>query len=111
MSNRTLVIALGAFLCVLPLQAKSGEYWVGAWASAPSVNGHAKPAEEVLTGTTLREVVHVTMGGEMVRVRFSNVFGTSPLVIGAAEIAQTLKGAAIVAGSGKALTFNHQPSV
>jgi lysophospholipase L1-like esterase len=111
MSNRTLVIALGAFLCVQPLQAKSGEQWVGAWASAPSVDGHAKPAEQVLTGTTLREVVHATMGGEMVRVRFSNVFGTSPLVIGAAEIAQTLKGPAIAGGTGKAITFNKQPSV
>ncbi len=42
------------------------------------------------------------MGGETVRVRFSNLYGTSPLVIGAVEIAQTLKGAAIVPGTGKA---------
>jgi lysophospholipase L1-like esterase len=112
MSKRTLVIALGAFLCVQPLLAKSNEkQWVGAWASAPSVDGHAKPAEQVLTGATLREVVRVTLGGETVRVRFSNVFGTSPLVIGAAEIAQTQKGAAIVGGTGKPITFNKQPSV
>jgi lysophospholipase L1-like esterase len=111
MSNRTLVIVLGALLCVQPLLAKSNTQWVGVWASAPSVNGHGKPAEQVLTGATLREVVHVSMGGETVRVRFSNVFGTSPLVIGAAEIAQTLKGAAIAPGTGKALTFNKQSSV
>ena len=63
------------------------------------------------TGVTLREVVHVSIGGEMVRVRFSNLYGTDPLVIGAAQIAQTLKGAAVVAGSGKPLTFHGQPSV
>ena len=63
------------------------------------------------TGVTLREVVHVSIGGETVRVRFSNLYGTDPLVIGAAQIAQTLKGAAIVAGSGKPLTFHGQPSV
>ncbi len=113
MSNRTLAIAaLGSLLCVQPLLAKSdAKQWVGVWASAPSVDGHAKPAEQVLTGATLREVVHVSRGGEVVRVRFSNVFGNSPLVIGAAEIAQTQKGAAIVGGTGKAITFNNQPSV
>jgi lysophospholipase L1-like esterase len=112
MSNRTLAIALGSLLCVQPLLAKSdAKQWVGVWASAPSVDGRAKPAEQVLTGATLREVVRVSLGGEMVRVRFSNVFGNSPLVIGAAEIAQTQKDAAIVGGTGKAITFNHQPSV
>jgi lysophospholipase L1-like esterase len=112
MSNRTLVIALGALLCVQPLLAKSNaKEWVGVWASAPSMNAHAKTAEQVLAGETLREVVHVSMGGEMVRVRFSNLYGNAPLVIGAAEIAQTLKGAAIVGGTGKAITFDGQPSV
>jgi lysophospholipase L1-like esterase len=53
----------------------------------------------------------VSIGGEMVRVRFSNLYGTDPLVIGAAQIAQTLKGAAVVAGSGKPLTFHGQTSV
>jgi lysophospholipase L1-like esterase len=53
----------------------------------------------------------VSIGGDMVRVRFSNLYGTSPLLIGAAEVAQTLKGADIVAGTGKALTFHGAPSV
>src|SRR5580698_10084435 len=101
MRNRTLVFALGAVLCVQPLLAKSSsEHWVGVWASAPLLDAHAKPAEQALAGTTLREVVHVSMGGEMVRVRFSNLYGTSPLVISASEISQTAKGSAIVPGSG-----------
>jgi lysophospholipase L1-like esterase len=111
-----LFVALSFVLCVQPLSAKSkAKQWVGTWASAPLLAAHAKPAEELVspgtTGVTLREVVHVSIGGEMVRVRFSNLYGTDPLVIGAAEIAQTLKGAAVVAGSGKPLTFHGQPSV
>ena len=109
-------MALTAVLCVQPLLAKSdAKQWVGTWASAPLLDAHAKPAEELVapgtTGVTLREVVHVSIGGDTVRVRFSNLYGTSPLVIGAAEIAQTLKGAAIVPGTGKPLTFHGQPSV
>src|SRR5271170_2799568 len=110
--SRSLILVLAAVVSVQPLLAKpEATKWVGTWASAPLLDAHTKPAEAVLTGATLREVVHVSIGGDMVRVRFSNLYGTSPLVIGAAEIAQTLKGADIVAGTGKALTFHGTPSV
>src|ERR1700733_1247998 len=116
LSARTLFVALTAALCVQPLLAKSDhQQWVGTWASAPLQDAHAKSADQLVapgtTGATLREVVHVSIGGEMVRVRFSNLYGTDPLVIGAAQIGQTLKGAAVVAGSGKPLTFHGQTSV
>jgi lysophospholipase L1-like esterase len=113
---RTLFVALTTALCVQPLLAKSDhQQWVGTWASAPLLDAHAKSADQLVatgtTGATLREVVHVSIGGEMVRVRFSNLYGTDPLVIGAAQIAQTVKGAAVVPSSGKPLTFHGQPSV
>jgi hypothetical protein len=124
--KRSLVVLTPVFtplltfvLSVQPLLAKpksTQEHWVGTWASAPSVDARAGNAEQLSApaeqpGVTLREVVHVSMGGEMVRVRFSNLFGTSPLVISAAAIAQTLKDAAIVEGSSKPLTIHGQPSV
>jgi lysophospholipase L1-like esterase len=120
MSNtrtRSLIVTLTFVLCVPSLLAKpEAKKWVGTWASSPLLDAHAKSAEELLTagtqsGATLREVVHVSIGGETVRVRFSNLYGTIPLLIGAVEIAQTLKGVAIVPGTNKAVTFNGQPSV
>src|SRR3984885_8318988 len=113
---RTLFVALTAVLCVQPLAAKSDhQQWVGTWASAPLLDAHAKLADQLVvpgsTGVTLREVVHVSIGGEGVRVRFSNLYGTVPLVIGAVQVSQTRKGAAVVSGSGKPLTFHGQPSV
>jgi lysophospholipase L1-like esterase len=108
--SRSLILALAAVVSAQPLLAKP-EKWVGTWASSPLLDVHAQPSEAVLTGATLREVVHVSIGGDTVRVRFSNLYGTDPLVIGAAEIAQTLKGSDIVAGTGKALTFHGTPSV
>jgi lysophospholipase L1-like esterase len=120
MSNtrtRSLILSLIIVLAVPSLLAKpEAKKWIGTWASAPLLDAHAKNAEDLLTagtqsGATLREVVHVSMGGETVRVRFSNLYGTSPLVINAVEIAQSLKGVAIVPGTNKAVTFNGQPSV
>ena len=106
-------------MCIRDRPDGKTKHWVGTWASAPSLVAHSKSAEDRLTpdaqpgatGATLREVVHVSIGGDMVRVRFSNLYGAGPLVIGAAEIAQTLKGAAIVPGTGRPLTFHGQPSV
>jgi lysophospholipase L1-like esterase len=120
MSNtrlRSLIVILTVALSVPSLLAAPGpKKWVGTWASSPLLDAKAKNAEELLTagtqsGATLREVIHVSMGGDTVRVRFSNLYGTDPLVIGAVEIAQTLKGVAIVPGTNKAVTFNGQPSV
>ena len=76
--GRSLVLALATVVSAQPLLAKP-EKWVGTWASSPLLDVHAKLAEEVLTGATLREVVHVSIGGDTVRVRFSNLYGTSPL--------------------------------
>ena len=37
--------------------------------------------------TTLREIVHVSMGGPLVRIVLTNEFGTEPLTIGAVHVA------------------------
>ena len=55
-------------------------------------------------------VVRPTIGGERLRIRFSNEFGTAPLVIGAAHIALVSKGAKIVPESDRVLTFAGKPS-
>src|ERR1019366_10686281 len=50
-------------------------------------------------------IVHTSIGGNQVRVRLSNAFGTQPLAIGAAHIAIRSAGAAIMPGSDRTLTF------
>jgi lysophospholipase L1-like esterase len=54
---------------------------------------------------TLRQIVHLTLGGSRMRVVLANTFGTVPLGIGAAQVALREKDATIVAGSGRILTF------
>lgn len=75
--------------------------WIGTWAAAPA------PAENVagLNNHTLRMNPRISIGGERVRVRISNAYGNRPLKLGAAEIALRDKGASIVPGSGRTLTF------
>ena len=54
---------------------------------------------------TYRQNMRTTIGGERVRVVFSNRFGQTRLHIGAASIALRGKDSAIIAGSARPLTF------
>jgi lysophospholipase L1-like esterase len=73
--------------------------------------GGPLPAPINFSNQTLREIVHVSIGGDRVRVALSNAFGTSALAIGASHIALREKDAAIVAKSDRTLTFGGSPSV
>ena len=64
-----------------------------------------------LSGQTVRETLRTSVGGQRVRVQFSNRYGATPLTIGAASIALAGEGGAIVPASSQALTFNGRPSV
>lgn len=63
-------------------------HWVASWGTAQMVPGaehELAPAQ--WRDATLRQVVRVSLGGKRLRVRFSNAFGTEPLVIGGASVA------------------------
>jgi len=62
---------------------------------------------------TLREIVHVSIGGPQIRVVFTNEFGTEPLTIAAASAAISQGGSTIntVAASSIGLTFGGRQSI
>ena len=60
---------------------------------------------------TVREVVHTSVGGDQVRVRIANTFGTAPLVVGTAHVAISGGGSTIVPGTDRVLTFGGRTSV
>ena len=61
--------------------------------------------------STLREIVHVSIGGPMVRVIFTNEFGTDPLTIGAANIAVSQGGSTVNLVSSAGLTFGGRTAI
>lgn len=111
----------------------SKEHWVASWSTAAVVRPQAgspggqaqpqsvQPAPQapqapapppiILNNQTIREIVHLSIGGTRTRVVLANTLGTAPLTIGAAEIALHDKDAKIVAGSERKLTFGGRPSV
>ncbi len=87
--------------------------WVSAWSTGLVAADAGKPPPFPEGDFTIREVVRLTAAGPRVRLRLSNAFGTTPLVIDAAHIALSAapESAAIVAGSDRKATFDGRESV
>jgi lysophospholipase L1-like esterase len=97
------------------LLAAAQSHWVATWGASPAPQLADEPqmraAKLVFEDQTLREIVHLSIGGDMVRVRLSNAFGKETVEIGRARIALREKGSAIAAGSDRALTFSGRATV
>ena len=89
-TRRTLGLA-AALALTLSVAAHAEGRWIGTWASAQQVpeERNALPAD-ALNDATLRQIVRLTAGGERLRVRISNAFGTTPLRVTAARVARPL---------------------
>lgn len=83
-------------------------HWVGTWAASPALgNSHAPN----VSNQTLREIIHTTVGGKALRIRLSNLFGSTSLAIGPAHVALRDTGSGVIAASDHAITFSGQPSI
>jgi lysophospholipase L1-like esterase len=94
-----------------------------AWAATPAGSGPqdgqqvdtwAAAADNLggpYTDKTVRDIVHTSVAGSDVRLRLSNAFGTVPVTFDAVDVGLQSSGAALVAGSNRAVTFGGSSSV
>ena len=121
--NKRLRRAFTARLCALLMAAvasspawaqdvgpEADEHWVGTWSTAMQYPVFP-PIRKGFPGQTLRQIVFTSIGGDRVRVRFSNIYGTEPVTLGEARIALRSSGAAIQPGSDRLLTFGGRRSI
>ncbi|MFI1356518.1 SGNH/GDSL hydrolase family protein [Streptomyces sp. NPDC020898] len=84
-------------------EATAPRVWTGTWEAAASGTVPAKP------GASLRNVLHLSVGGSALRVRLTNRLGTKPLYLGAVTVALQAPGRPkspdAVPGSMRAATF------
>jgi len=88
--------------------------WVGSWAASQQlVEPNNALSREDLLDVTLRQIVHLSLGGSEIRVCLSNRFGSTPLHLTAVHVARAISSNAdkIMAGSDRALTFSGSPDV
>ena len=92
--------------------ARSEAHWVASWAAAPQDHAQtptwgapAPPVPPSLADQTLRLRLQPTLGGQRVRVRFSNRFGKVPLHVASAGVAISTGAASVSPATQRELRF------
>jgi len=108
---------LAAWLMGVALAAGAAQpspQWVASWGAAQQIpEPHNELAPQYWRDATLRQIVHTSLGGERLRVRVSNAFGTEPLTVEGAGVAlaRAPGDAAVDAASARPLTFDGRANV
>ena len=85
-----------------------GKNWVATWGASPSGTVTSRGFRDI----TFRNVIHTSLGGSRVRVRFTNAFGTVPVQLAATVgLPRSAGSAEAVLGSVRRLTFGRRPAV
>ena len=89
-----------------------GKKWVGTWTTAPQlVEPGNNPPSPGLSNNTLRQIVHVSLGGDSLRMRFSNEFSTSPVTLHEVHMAVSKGGGTIDSTTDNVLHFKAQTEI
>jgi hypothetical protein len=97
-------------------QSAPHERWIATWAASLLATPPRPPADSTdrvptLVNRTLREIVHVSLGGSRARIRLSNQYGDRRLVIGSVHVALRTSGASIDPATDRPVTFNGRSSI
>jgi lysophospholipase L1-like esterase len=114
MKHLSRLICGGVVAFVLASSAAAAPQWVQTWGAAPLPPTPAIgpfPATPSFNDQTIRQTVRISAGGQRIRIRLTNEYGTKPLVIGAARVALADEKGNIQPGSAHPVLFSGQASI
>jgi lysophospholipase L1-like esterase len=85
--------------------------WSAAWRAAPTLPDASGPSHDGIGNQTVRMNVWPTVGGQMLRVRLSNAYGSAPLTLANVTVADPQAGSTVDARSLHHVTFGGAQSV
>jgi lysophospholipase L1-like esterase len=85
--------------------------WVGTWGTAPQLTEFNNMPTNSLANKILRQVVRVSIGGNQIRLKFSNQYGTTALTMNSVHLAVSTGGSAIDPTTDKPVTFGGSKTV
>ena len=101
------IIALLFTLCTLATHA-TAQGWIGTWATAPqTVVKSFMPYNNNMSSRSVRQIVKVSIGGDMIRLKLSNIYSTEPVVIRSVYIAHAKDSFEIDKKSAQYFKFNN----
>ena len=86
----------------------SAQNWVGTWATAPqTVVRSFMPYNNCMTNRSVRQVVKVSIGGDVIRLKLSNIYSMQPVEIRSIYIAHAKDSFSIDAKSAQYFKFGN----
>jgi len=85
--------------------------WVATWAASPEpADSDSHSPLLKIEDQTVRERLRVSIGGAKICLRFSNEYGSEPLVVGSATVAEPIDSTSVKPGSIRVVTFGGRNS-
>jgi lysophospholipase L1-like esterase len=106
----TLILGTTSACAARAPQEQAPTQWIGTWASAPMASPSGNNACP-FCDSTLREIVHISAGGDKIRIRFTNEFGSESLKIANVHVALSAGEGTLQPGTDHVVTFNGVSSV
>lgn len=107
-----LVLLLLVFLFVAGDLFSQSKIWVGSWSCANYAAGSGNtPPSPYLANNTLRQIVRVSIGGDSLRVKFTNKTCATPVTMNSVNIAVSKGGSLVDASTITFLKFKGSKSV
>lgn len=108
--KKLLILAMGTWLSG-SVQAQDIPQWTGTWATAVEFTGPGDMPKASLSGRSLRQIIHLSIGGEVMRMLLSNIHSKEPVEIKSVFIATPTDSCDIDVKTAKYLTFSGKKSV
>ena len=103
---KRLLVLLMVFCAISTVS--SAQNWVGTWATAPqTVVRSFMPYNNCMTNRSVRQVVKVSIGGDVIRLKLSNIYSMQPVEIRSIYIAHAKDSFAIDAKSAQYFKFGN----
>ena len=106
-----LAATIAVFASSRPAAAERRGTWITSWSASPQTAVPGSLAAAGFDDQTLREIIFPSVGGDLIRLELTNVFGASALRIGHVTVALADVGATVVPGTIHPVTFGGRPSV
>jgi len=108
----TLLLSLIITITISGCASAPSDIWVGSWSCAPyAADPRNTPPPPYLANNTLRQVVRVSIGGDTLRMKFSNKTCSTPVTMNAVYIADSEGGSAIDPTTTTRLQFDGDTAV
>lgn len=103
---KRLLVLLMVFCAISTIS--SAQNWVGTWATAPqTVVRSFMPYNNCMTNRSVRQVVKVSIGGDVIRLKLSNIYSMQPVEIRSIYIAHAKDSFAIDAKTAQYFKFGN----